>query len=73
MRLGQARDVHGTGCYLSSAILCYLVEGRPLKEACGLGIFRVGRAIGSAVPAGGDRWVFDLSRERGRVPLPPRA
>jgi len=67
------RDVHGTGCYLSSAILCYLAEGRPLKEACGLGIFRLGRAIRSAAPAGGGRWVFDFNRERGRVPLPPAA
>ncbi len=67
------RDVHGTGCFLSSAVLCYLAEGRPLKEACGLGIFRTGRAIRSATPAGGGRWVFDFSRERGRVPLPPAA
>ncbi|MGZ5468578.1 MAG: bifunctional hydroxymethylpyrimidine kinase/phosphomethylpyrimidine kinase [Candidatus Aminicenantales bacterium] len=67
-----ARSVHGTGCYLSSAILCYLAEGRPLKEACGLGIFRVGRAIRAAVPGGKDVWVFDFNRERGRVPLPPR-
>jgi hydroxymethylpyrimidine kinase/phosphomethylpyrimidine kinase len=69
----QPRNVHGTGCFLSSAILSYLAEGRPLKEACGLGIFRVGRAIRSAVPAGRGTWVFDLSRERGRVPLPPPA
>lgn len=67
-----ARNVHGTGCYLSSAILCYLAEGRPLKEACGLGIFRVGRAIRAAVPGGKGVWVFDFSRERGRVPLPSR-
>jgi len=66
------RRVHGTGCYLASAVLCYLAEGRPLKEACGLAIVRVGGAIRSAVPAGPDVWVFDLSRERGRVPLPPR-
>jgi len=64
------RNVHGTGCYLSSAILCYLAEGRPLKEACGLGIFRVGRAIRAAVPGSKGVWVFDFSRERGRVPLP---
>lgn len=69
----EPRDVHGTGCYLASAILCYLAEGRPLKEACGLGVFRVGRAIRSAVPAGGGRWVFEFRRERSRVPLPPRA
>jgi hydroxymethylpyrimidine/phosphomethylpyrimidine kinase len=64
------RRVHGTGCYLSSAILCFLAEGRPLKEACGLGIARVGRAIRSAVPAGRDVWVFDFSRERGRARRP---
>jgi hydroxymethylpyrimidine/phosphomethylpyrimidine kinase len=68
----EARTVHGTGCFLASAILCYLADGRPLREACGLGIFRVGRAIRSAVPAGPGSWVFDLSRERGRVPLPPK-
>jgi hydroxymethylpyrimidine/phosphomethylpyrimidine kinase len=67
------RDVHGTGCFLAAAILCYLAEGRPLKEACGLGIFRVGQAIRSAVPSGEGRWVFEFSRVRGRVPLPPRA
>jgi hydroxymethylpyrimidine/phosphomethylpyrimidine kinase len=66
-------NVRGTGCFLSSSILCYLAEGRPLKEACGLGIFRVGRAIRSAVPAGEGTWVFDFNRERGRVPLPPPA
>lgn len=64
------RSVRGTGCFLSSAILCYLAEGRPLKEACGLGIVRVGRGIRAAAPAGGGTWVFEFSRERGRVPLP---
>src|SRR5512137_1117768 len=63
------RSVRGTGCFLSSAILCYLAAGRPLKEACGLAIFRVGGAIRAAVPAGEGIWVFDFSRERGRVPL----
>ncbi len=68
----RPRNVHGTGCYLSSAILCYLAQGRPLKEACGLGIVRVARAIRAAVPGGKGVWVFDFNRERGRVPLPPR-
>ncbi len=27
-------EVHGTGCFLSSAILCFLVEGYPLPLAC---------------------------------------
>ena len=64
------RSVRGTGCFLSSAILCYLAEGRPLKEACGLGIIRVGRGIRAAVETDGGTWVFEFSRERGRVPLP---
>ncbi|OGD27348.1 MAG: hypothetical protein A2V57_08500 [Candidatus Aminicenantes bacterium RBG_19FT_COMBO_65_30] len=68
----RAKSVHGTGCFLSSAILGYMAEGRPLEEACGLGIARVGRAIRAAVPAGGGRWVFDLSRDRGRVPSKAR-
>ncbi len=68
-----ARNVRGTGCFLASSILAYLADGRPLKEACGLGISRVGRAMRAAVPAGQETWVFDLNRERGRVPLPPVA
>lgn len=68
-----ARNVRGTGCFLASAILCYLADGRPLKEACGLGIFRLGKAIRAAAPAGPGIWVFDFSRERGRAPRPPEA
>jgi hydroxymethylpyrimidine/phosphomethylpyrimidine kinase len=73
------RRVHGTGCFLSAALLVYLADGRPLKEACGLAVFRTGQAIRAAVPAPSrgagenDVWVFDLSRSRGRVPLPERA
>ncbi len=66
------RDVHGTGCYLSSTILGYLADGRPLREACGLAIVRTGRAIRAAAPAGDGFWVFDFNRERSPVPLPPR-
>ncbi|MBP1770522.1 MAG: phosphomethylpyrimidine kinase, partial [Candidatus Aminicenantes bacterium] len=59
-------SVHGTGCYLSSAILAFMAEGRTVAEACGLAIERIGEAIRDAVPAGGGRRVFDLSRERSR-------
>ena len=31
-----AKSVHGTGCFLSSAILCYLARGLPLDEAVAL-------------------------------------
>ena len=58
----SVKDVHGTGCFLSSAILGHMTERRTLKEACGLGIALVGRAIREAVPASGSRWTFDLSR-----------
>ena len=63
----QARDVHGTGCFLSSAVLAFLADGRPLAEACALGIAATGRAIRSSVPSGGGRRVFALSRSRGPV------
>ena len=59
-------SVHGTGCYLSSAILAFMAEGRAVAEACGLAIDRIGAAIRDAVPAGRGRRVFDLSRERSR-------
>lgn len=59
-------SVHGTGCYLSSALVALLAEGRPLEEACGLAIRMTGAAIRAAVPAEGGRRVFDLSRERRR-------
>ena len=64
----SVKDVHGTGCFLSSAILGHLAEGRPLKEACELGIALVGAAIREAVPAAGGRWTFDLSRGWGLGP-----
>jgi len=64
----SVKDVHGTGCFLSSAILGHVAEGRPLKEACELGIALVGAAIREAVPAAGGRWTFDLSRGWGLGP-----
>jgi hydroxymethylpyrimidine/phosphomethylpyrimidine kinase len=56
------KDVHGTGCYLTAAILGHLAGGFPLKDACRRGIAEVERAIRAAVPAGENRWVFRLSR-----------
>ena len=68
----SVKDVHGTGCFLSSAILGHLAEGRTLKEACRLGIALVGKAIREAVPATGGRQVFNLSLKRGRTPAAGR-
>jgi len=52
------RDVHGTGCFLSSAILGFLARGRTLHEACHLGIELTLEARRRAVPAGRGRAVF---------------
>ncbi len=64
----STKNVHGTGCFLSSAILGHLAAGHMLKEACGLGIDLVGKAIREAVPAAGNRWTFALSRGPNRDP-----
>ena len=45
-------NVHGTGCFLSSLILCFLVQGRPLIEACRLAGDKTKEAILRAVPVG---------------------
>lgn len=60
------RDVHGTGCFLSSAILAFLARGRPLGEACARGIAWTSRAIRSAVPSPAGRLVMAPSRSRSR-------
>jgi hydroxymethylpyrimidine/phosphomethylpyrimidine kinase len=66
------KEVHGTGCYLSAAILGHLAGGLPLKDACRRGIADVGKAIREAVPAGENRWVFRLSRSVVRKGLKGR-
>ena len=45
-------NVHGTGCYFSSSVLCLLVQGHPLGEACRLAGDRTLEAIRGAVPVG---------------------
>jgi hydroxymethylpyrimidine/phosphomethylpyrimidine kinase len=57
-RLGKS--VHGTGCYLSSAILAHLAGGLVLEAACRRGIEATFRAIGRARPAGQGRSVFSF-------------
>jgi hydroxymethylpyrimidine/phosphomethylpyrimidine kinase len=54
------KSVHGTGCFLSAAILGYLAGGCGLEEACRLGIGLTGRSIRKAVPAGQGRMVFSF-------------
>ncbi len=57
-RLGK--KVHGTGCFLSAAILGYLAGGRGLEEACRRAIRLTAQAIRKAVPAGKGRAAFSF-------------
>ncbi|MFH1944583.1 MAG: hydroxymethylpyrimidine/phosphomethylpyrimidine kinase [Acidobacteriota bacterium] len=52
------KEVHGTGCFLSSALLCYLVSGETPLHACTLAIRSTQRAIHSARAVGGGRSVI---------------
>jgi hydroxymethylpyrimidine/phosphomethylpyrimidine kinase len=47
-----AKKVHGTGCFLSSSILCYLSLGNQLDEACAAAISATRKAIERAEPIG---------------------
>ncbi len=58
------RNIHGTGCFLSSAILAYLARGLGLETACRRGIERTFGAIGTSVPAGRGRSVFSFGPPR---------
>lgn len=66
--LRVAKDVHGTGCFLSAAILAFLARGKPMAQACGMAVDELRRGLAEAEPAAGGRWVFRLSRRAG----PPR-
>jgi hydroxymethylpyrimidine/phosphomethylpyrimidine kinase len=51
-------DVHGTGCFLSSSLLAYLVMGKSLAEACALASEFTGAALRKAVRLGKGREVL---------------
>jgi len=51
-------DIHGTGCFLSSSLLSYLVMGKPLVEACALASEFTGAALRGAVRLGMGRKVL---------------
>lgn len=52
------KEVHGTGCFLSSSLLCYLVMKKPLAEACSRAIDFTREAMKKAVRLGKGRAVF---------------
>jgi hydroxymethylpyrimidine/phosphomethylpyrimidine kinase len=53
-------DVHGTGCFLSSSLLSYLVMGKPLDKACALASEFTWGAIRGAARLGKGREIFYL-------------
>lgn len=52
------KRVHGTGCFLSAALLGYLAGGRGLEEACCRAIGLTVRGIRKAAPTGEGRAAF---------------
>lgn len=56
------KNVHGTGCFLSSTILGYLVKGKSLKRACHLATKLTFEAIKSAVPVGQGQEIITFPR-----------
>jgi hydroxymethylpyrimidine/phosphomethylpyrimidine kinase len=52
------KDVHGTGCFLSAAILGGLAAGNGLEKACRRGIALTTRAIRKSASAGEGRRIF---------------
>jgi hydroxymethylpyrimidine/phosphomethylpyrimidine kinase len=51
-------QVHGTGCFLSSTILCLLVKGVPLPDACRKAGDLAAQAIRNADPVGKGQRLF---------------
>ena len=54
------KTVHGTGCYLSSVILCFLVSGLPLEKAISLAKKATQEAMNKTVRIGKGQEVFSL-------------
>ncbi len=53
-------EVHGTGCFLSSALLSYLSKGEALKKACHLAINKTLTSIGRSVRIGHGQNLFSF-------------
>lgn len=55
------KKVHGTGCFLSSALLCYMVKGLPLDQASSLSIQATHKALTKAIRIGTGQALFSFS------------
>ncbi len=54
------QTVHGTGCFLSSSILCHLVNGSPLDHAVSMAIEATHKAMKKASKLGRGQLLFSL-------------
>jgi len=54
------KKVHGTGCFLSSALLCYVVKGLPLDQASSLAIQAAHKALTKAIRIGSGQALFSF-------------
>ena len=52
------KDVHGTGCFFSAGLLCYLAKGKSVAKACELATEFTHTAIREAIRMGRGRPVF---------------
>ncbi|MBM3293808.1 MAG: hydroxymethylpyrimidine/phosphomethylpyrimidine kinase [Candidatus Aminicenantes bacterium] len=59
------KDVHGTGCFFSAALLAFLAQGRSLPRACALATDLTAAAIRAAVGTGRGRAVIPGFRRPG--------
>jgi len=54
------KRVHGTGCFLSSSLLCYLAKGKSLEKACLLASELTHNAIRKATRVGKGQHIFSF-------------
>ncbi|UCC38654.1 MAG: bifunctional hydroxymethylpyrimidine kinase/phosphomethylpyrimidine kinase [Candidatus Aminicenantes bacterium] len=54
------KSVHGTGCFLSSSLLCYLAKGKSLENACLLATELTYNAIRKAIRVGKGQHIFSF-------------
>lgn len=54
--------VHGTGCFLSSAVLCFLAKGFSLQRACLRATELTHQAIKKSIPIGHGQHLFSFPR-----------
>ncbi len=54
------KEVHGTGCFLSSSLLGYMVKGNSLEKACLLATQLTHKAIKSAIKIGQGQYIIAI-------------